>query len=59
MKLKDFIKAHESEIDVLEVCDIDGAELDNVPMSATVIAYSKSAGEFIVVVDPVFPARIF
>ena len=58
MKLKDFIKAHEIEIDVLEFCDIDGAELDNVPMSATVIAYSKSAGEFSVMVDPVFPARI-
>lgn len=58
MTLKEFFKKHDGEIDVLEVVDLDGVEMENVPGRAKVIAYNAEAGFFSVMVDPVIPAKI-
>lgn len=61
MTLKEFFKKHEWDIDVLELYDTSGEELDDEDPrweNCRVIAYTKEAGFFDVVIDPVIPAKI-
>lgn len=61
MTLKEFLKKHDLEIDVLELYDTSGKELDSEDPrweNCRVIAYSKEAGFFDVEIDPVIRAKI-